>query len=129
MEVADQVHVNDAAPVGGIELLDVAGDQDAVGAVFKERAVFGLRIPQGLLRPLAFGHLAEELAAIGEFDKALAACQRAVKLKPEDSDLAEAYKNLSAELTMARGRYDGEGDFRHSIKNRSMVFHCKGCGF
>jgi tetratricopeptide (TPR) repeat protein len=57
-------------------------------------------------------------AALGEFDKALAACQRAARLRPEDGQLAEDFKNLSAELTMARGKYDTEVDFRESIKDR-----------
>ena len=55
---------------------------------------------------------------MGEFDKALAACQRAARLRPEDGQLAEDFKNLSAELTMARGKYDTEVDFRESIKDR-----------
>jgi tetratricopeptide (TPR) repeat protein len=55
---------------------------------------------------------------LGEYDKAVAACQYAIRLKPSDAQLAEDYKNLSAELTMARGRYDQEGDFRTSIKDR-----------
>jgi tetratricopeptide (TPR) repeat protein len=62
--------------------------------------------------------LKDSYEAIGEFDKALAACQRAVKLKPEDGELADEYKRLSAELTVASGKYDQEGDFRHSIKDR-----------
>jgi len=57
-------------------------------------------------------------AALGEFDKALAACQRAARLRPEDGELAEDFKNLSAELTMVRGKYDTEVDFRESIKDR-----------
>jgi tetratricopeptide (TPR) repeat protein len=59
-------------------------------------------------------------AAVGEFDKALVACQRAIKLKPEDAELADEFKELSAELTVARGRYDMEGDFRQSIKDREV---------
>jgi len=55
-----------------------------------------------------------------QFDKAIAACQRAARLKPEDKALADEFKNLSAELTMARGKYDGEGDFRKSIKDREV---------
>jgi tetratricopeptide (TPR) repeat protein len=51
-------------------------------------------------------------------DKALAACQRALSLRPKDNLLTEEYKNLSAELTMAQGRYDQPGDFRKSIKDR-----------
>jgi protein involved in temperature-dependent protein secretion len=57
-------------------------------------------------------------AALGDFDKAVAACQRACKLKPSDADLADDFKNLTAELTMARGKYDQDGDFRKSIKDR-----------
>lgn len=53
-----------------------------------------------------------------QFDKAIAACQRAARLKPENKALADEFKNLSAELTMARGKYDSEGDFRKSIKDR-----------
>ena len=55
---------------------------------------------------------------LGQFDKALVACQRASALRPDDSDLADEFKNLSAELTMARGQYDKGGDFRSSIKDR-----------
>lgn len=62
--------------------------------------------------------LKDSYKALGEFDKAVAACQRAVRLRPEDGALADEYKNLSAELTMARGKYDTEGDFRKSIKDR-----------
>jgi len=61
--------------------------------------------------------LKESYKALGEYDKAVAACQRAMKLKPKDGQLAEDYKNLSAELTMASGKYNMEGDFRQSIKD------------
>jgi len=56
--------------------------------------------------------------ALGEFDKAVAACRWAVKLKPDDEELADEYQNLTAELTVARGKYDQEGDFRKSMKDR-----------
>ena len=62
--------------------------------------------------------LKDSYAALGEFDKAIAACQRAARLRPADGALADEFKNLSAELTMARGKYDAEGDFRESIKDR-----------
>jgi len=62
--------------------------------------------------------LKDSYAALGDFDKAVAACQRAYKLRPTDGQLADDYKNLTAELTMARGKYDQEGDFRESIKDR-----------
>jgi len=62
--------------------------------------------------------LKDSYSALGEFDKALAACQHACRLKPQDKDLADEFKNLSAEMTMATGKYDQEGDFRQSIKDR-----------
>jgi tetratricopeptide (TPR) repeat protein len=62
--------------------------------------------------------LKDSYKELGEFDKAIAACQRAARLKPDDKALADEFKNLSAELTMVRGKYDGEGDFRKSIRDR-----------
>ena len=62
--------------------------------------------------------LKDAYKTIGQFDKAIVACQLASKLKPEDGELADEFKNLTAELTMARGKYDQEGDFRQSIKDR-----------
>ena len=62
--------------------------------------------------------LKDSYEALGELDKAIVACQRACKLKPEDGELADEYKRLSAEMTVASGKYDQEGDFRQSIKDR-----------
>ena len=64
--------------------------------------------------------LKDSYAALGLFDRALAACQFAVKLKPSDGALTDELQNLSAELTVSRGRYDQGGDFRSSIKNREV---------
>jgi len=61
--------------------------------------------------------LKDAYKSIGQLDKAVAACQRAMKLRPEDAALAEEFKNLSAELTVARGKYDTSKDFRGSIKD------------
>ncbi|MEN6574863.1 MAG: hypothetical protein ABFD90_00875 [Phycisphaerales bacterium] len=62
--------------------------------------------------------LKDSYKALGQYDKAVAACQRAYRLKPESKELADEYKNLSAELTMAKGNYTGNGDFRQSIKDQ-----------
>ena len=62
--------------------------------------------------------LKDAYKTLEQFDKAIVAIQRAAKLRPENGALSDEFKNLSAELTMARGKYDGEGDFRKSIKNR-----------
>ncbi len=56
--------------------------------------------------------------AMGQYDKAVAACQRAMRMKPDDKELADEFKNLSAELTMSKGKYGVEGDFRQSIRDR-----------
>jgi tetratricopeptide (TPR) repeat protein len=62
--------------------------------------------------------LKDSYAAIGLFDRAIAACQKAAQLKPQDGNLSDELQRLSAELTVSRGRYDQAGDFRKSIKNR-----------
>jgi tetratricopeptide (TPR) repeat protein len=62
--------------------------------------------------------LKDSYTALGQYDKALAACQRASHMKPESKDLADQCKNLSAEMTMSKGRYDGQGDFRQSIRDQ-----------
>ncbi len=62
--------------------------------------------------------LKNSYAALGQYDKALAACQRACRMKPESKELADECKNLSAELTMSKGKYDVDGDFRQSIQDR-----------
>jgi len=62
--------------------------------------------------------LKDVYSKLDQFDKAIAALQRAVRLRPDDGELADEYKNLSAELTMARGKYNTNGDFRDSIKDR-----------
>jgi len=62
--------------------------------------------------------LKEAYTTLGQFDKAIAAIQRAARLRPDDGALSDEFKNLSAELTMARGKYNTDGDFRESIKDR-----------
>ncbi len=62
--------------------------------------------------------LKDSYKALGQYDKAVAACQRAYRMKPESKELADEYKNLSAELTMAKGNYTVNGDFRQSIRDQ-----------
>jgi tetratricopeptide (TPR) repeat protein len=62
--------------------------------------------------------LKDSYSALGQHDKALAACQRASHMRPEDKDLMDECKNLSAELTMSKGKYDVDGDFRQSIRDQ-----------
>jgi tetratricopeptide (TPR) repeat protein len=62
--------------------------------------------------------LKDAYEAIGELDKAVAACMHACRIKPDDDALGNEYQRLSAELTVSRGKYDQDGDFRKSIKDR-----------
>jgi TolA-binding protein len=62
--------------------------------------------------------LKDSYSAIGLLDRALAACQYAARIRPDDADIADETQRLSAEITVSRGRYDQQGDFRKSIKNR-----------
>jgi tetratricopeptide (TPR) repeat protein len=62
--------------------------------------------------------LKQSYEALGELDKAVAASLRACRAKPEDKELTDEYQRLSAELTVSTGKYDQDGDFRKSIKDR-----------
>jgi tetratricopeptide (TPR) repeat protein len=62
--------------------------------------------------------LKDSYEAIGRWDRALAACQYAVRMRPNDEELANEYQRLSAEMTVSRGKYDQEGDFRKAVKDR-----------
>ncbi len=63
--------------------------------------------------------LKDAYAMMEHYEKAVRVCGYALKLKPDDAVLAGEYKNLSARLTMQKGKYDQPGgDFRDSIKDR-----------
>ncbi|MBW8001638.1 MAG: tetratricopeptide repeat protein [Planctomycetes bacterium] len=62
--------------------------------------------------------LRDSYQTIGLYDRAMLACERAARLRPDDVELAIEFKNLSAELAVSKGKYDQNGDFRGSIKNR-----------
>ncbi len=62
--------------------------------------------------------LKDSYAALSLYERAIAACAKAAKLKPENTEIADQYKRLSAEMTVAKGGYDISGDFKHSIKDR-----------
>ena len=62
--------------------------------------------------------LMETYEKIESYKRAVQACQNAVMLKPKDSALRDRLRDLSATATMKQGKYDGEGDFRESIKDR-----------
>lgn len=61
--------------------------------------------------------LKEAYESIGKFEKAAAACYQAMKLKPKDNEIADDYKRLSAEVTVAKGKYDTGENFRKAVKD------------
>ncbi len=63
--------------------------------------------------------LKDSYLAMDQLDRAVIAIQFATELKPDDLELADEYKRLSAEQTLSRGKYDQEVDFRESIKDRA----------
>lgn len=65
----------------------------------------------------AYVLLKDAYESIGQYEKAIVACRRASQLKPSDHELSDEYKRLSAELTVSKGKYDQEGDFRKAIKD------------
>ena len=52
------------------------------------------------------------------FDSAVAAAILALKLRPEDAQIQDSVKNLSAQATMVKGKFDQKGDFRKAILDR-----------
>ena len=64
--------------------------------------------------------LKDSYEAIGQLDRAVVASQFAVNLKPKDKALQDEHQRLSAELTVSKGKYDQQGDFRESVKDREF---------
>jgi tetratricopeptide (TPR) repeat protein len=62
----------------------------------------------------------DSYVAIGLWDRALAACKYAARMRPDDDEIADEVQRLSAEMTVSRGKYDKSGDFRESIKDREI---------
>ena len=52
------------------------------------------------------------------FTKAVEACRCAIELRPDDDALADEFTALSAQMTVEKGKYGREGDFRQSIRDR-----------
>ena len=62
--------------------------------------------------------LKESYQKLGFLKQAIIAVDLASQQKPEDSSLSDEIKNLSAQLTMERGKYGQGESFRDSIKDR-----------
>ena len=55
--------------------------------------------------------------ALGQWQEAVAACNLAARMRPDDMDLQRELKDLGAQLTMVQGKYAGGGSFRGSIRD------------
>lgn len=64
-----------------------------------------------------FLKLRDHYSALRRYEQALECVTRAQKMKPDDMDLAQEVKNLSAQLTMQKGNYETAGSFRDSIRD------------
>ncbi len=64
--------------------------------------------------------LKDSYAKLQMFSKAVAACQHAVELKPNDDPLRDELRDLSANMTMEKGQYGKTADFRGSIKDKEV---------
>jgi tetratricopeptide (TPR) repeat protein len=62
-----------------------------------------------------FEKLRDVYAKLGRYDLAVEVCMRMVQLRPEDGDLKNDLKNLTAEAAMVKGKY--KQSYRESIRN------------
>ena len=62
--------------------------------------------------------LKESYKKMQMFTNAVVACQCAIELKPQDDLLKDELRDLSASMTMEKGKYGTAVSFRDSIKNR-----------
>jgi tetratricopeptide (TPR) repeat protein len=56
----------------------------------------------------------------GIHERAIVALQWATKLKPNNQELRDELRNLSADFTMEKGKYGQQGDFRDSLKDKDV---------
>jgi tetratricopeptide (TPR) repeat protein len=55
---------------------------------------------------------------MGFYTQAVTACQLALELKPQEDTLQNELRDLSANMTMEKGKYGKTTDFRESIQNK-----------
>ncbi len=65
-----------------------------------------------------FVDLANVWIAAGEYDHALAAADRGLKLFPGNGDLQEAVRKASVSKTMKKGNWEDKGDFQSKLKDK-----------
>lgn len=61
--------------------------------------------------------LTDTYTAMGLYGEARQACQAALAMDPNNATISDALRNLSAQETITKGRYDEEGSFTKSVKD------------
>lgn len=57
---------------------------------------------------------------LGLYTQAVKACQMAIELKPDNDPLKNELRDLSAKMTMEKGKYGKASSFRDSISNKEL---------
>ncbi len=95
----------------------VAGSYKRTGG-WIARLVFDANRASSKPSSAAYLLLKDSYASFEMFKEAVSACQHAAELKPEDAALQDELRDLSAQLTVQKGKYGMDGDFRQSIKDK-----------
>ena len=120
LKIAEQILNTDPNSIGAHKMLAEA----ATAADLPKTAVMSLEIvakaaPKDEENSLALAH---GYAAIGQAEKAEKILVELIRLRPNDGNLKEELKNLSARKTLAEGGYealsDGKGSYRDILKNK-----------
>ena len=62
--------------------------------------------------------LKDSYKSLEMFSKAVEACRCAIELRGNDDELADELRDLTAQMTLKKGKYGQKGDFRQSILDR-----------
>lgn len=65
----------------------------------------------------AYLFLTQVYADMDLYSEAVRACQAAIQLDPDSPQLADLLRDLSAQDTIQKGKYDQEGDFTKAVKD------------
>jgi tetratricopeptide (TPR) repeat protein len=64
--------------------------------------------------------LKDSYASLGLYKEAVSACQSALDIRPNDDALRDQLRDLTAQMTVKKGKYDEAGDFRKAIKDKDV---------
>lgn len=64
--------------------------------------------------------LKDSYASLGLYKEAVSACQLALDIRPNDDALRDQLRDLTAQMTVKKGKYDEAGDFRKAIKDKDV---------